>query len=194
MSKADKTKEYIIERTASIFNTKGYAGTSLNDMTEVTGLTKGSIYGNFKNKDDVALEAFKYNFGIMSNLFSSEMEKRKTYKEKLLVYPDLIGNFTESRFPKGGCPILNTAVESDDTHPLLKQQTVFAFNRWKDKIINLLKDGIASKEFNADIHLEKVALTILALLEGGIMIRKLTDNKKYIENVMKSLHDYIESL
>lgn len=194
MSKADKTKEFIIERTASIFNTKGYAGTSLNDMTVVTGLTKGSIYGNFKNKDDVALEAFKYNFSIMSNLFSSEMEKRRTYREKLLVYPDIIGNFTESRLPKGGCPVLNTAVESDDTHPLLKQQTVFAFDRWKDKIINLLKDGIASNEFNADIHPEQVALTILALLEGGIMIRKLTDNQEYIGNIMKSLHDYIERL
>jgi TetR/AcrR family transcriptional regulator, transcriptional repressor for nem operon len=141
MSKADKTKEFIIERTASIFNTKGYAGTSLNDMTEVTGLTKGSIYGNFKNKDDVALEAFKYNFSIMSNLFSSEMEKRKTYREKLLVYPDVVGSFTESRFPKGGCPVLNTAVESDDTHPLLKQQTVFAFHRWKAKTVCCLRRG-----------------------------------------------------
>jgi AcrR family transcriptional regulator len=194
MSKADKTKEYIIEKTASIFNTKGYAGTSLNDLTEVTGLTKGSIYGNFKNKDDVALEAFKYNFSIMSNLFSSEMEKRKTYREKLLVYPDVIGNFTESRLPKGGCPVLNTAVESDDTHPLLKQQTVFAFNRWKDKIVNILKDGIAFNEFSADIHPEQVALTILALLEGGIMIHKLTDNQKHIEDIMKSLHNYIERL
>lgn len=194
MSKADKTKEFIIERTASIFNTKGYVGTSLNDMMEVTGLTKGSIYGNFKNKDDVALEAFKYNFSIMSNLFSSEMAKRKTYREKLFVYPDVVGNFSETRFPKGGCPILNTAVESDDTHPLLKAQTIFAFNRWKDKIINLLKDGIECNEFNADIHPEQVALTILALLEGGIMIRKLTDNQKYIEDVMKSLHDYIERL
>jgi AcrR family transcriptional regulator len=194
MSKADKTKEFIIERTASIFNTKGYAGTSLNDMTEVTGLTKGSIYGNFKNKDDVALEAFKYNFSNMSNLFSSEMEKRKTYREKLFVYPDLVGNFAETRFPEGGCPVLNTAVESDDTHPILKQQTAFAFNRWKDKIINLLNDGIASNEFNADIKPEQVALTILALLEGGIMIRKLTNNQKYIGDIMKSLHDYIESL
>jgi AcrR family transcriptional regulator len=194
MSKADKTKEYIIEKTASIFNTKGYAGTSLNDMSDATGLTKGSIYGNFKNKDDVALEAFKYNFSIMSNLFSSEMEKRKTYREKLFVYPDVIGNFTDSKLPQGGCPVLNTAVESDDTHPLLKQQTVFAFNRWKDKIINLLKDGIASNEFNANIHPEQVALTILALLEGGIMIRKLTDNQEYILYIMNSLHDYIEGL
>ncbi|WP_018464577.1 TetR/AcrR family transcriptional regulator [Segatella paludivivens] len=194
MSKAEKTKEYIIERTASIFNTKGYAGTSLNDMTEVTGLTKGSIYGNFKNKDEVAVEAFKYNFSVMSNLFSSEMAKKKTYREKLLVYPHILGNFSETRFPEGGCPVLNTAVESDDTHPLLKQQTIFAFTKWKNGIINLLKDGIAANEFRPDIHLEQIALTMLSMLEGGIMIRKLTNNQKYINHIISSLQDYINSL
>ena len=62
MSKADRTKQYIIEKTACIFNTKGYAGTSINDLIAATGLTKGSIYGNFENKDQVALAAFDYNF------------------------------------------------------------------------------------------------------------------------------------
>ena len=57
MSKAEKTKQHIIEKTATLFNTKGYISTSLSDITQVTGLTKGSIYGNFENKDEVAIEA-----------------------------------------------------------------------------------------------------------------------------------------
>ncbi len=194
MSKAEKTKEFIIERTATVFNTKGYAGTSLNDMTEVTGLTKGSIYGNFKNKDDVAVEAFKFNLAIMSDLFSKEMETRKTYRDKLLTYPDVAGNFSETSFPKGGCPILNTATESDDTHPVLKQYASLSLIRWKDKIVELLVQGVASKEFDENLNCEQAALTILALLEGGIMIRKLTDNEEYIKNIMKSLNDYIRKL
>jgi TetR/AcrR family transcriptional repressor of nem operon len=63
MSKAEKTKQFIIEKTATLFNTKGYTSTSLSDITAVTGLTKGSIYGNFENKDDVALQAYKHNSG-----------------------------------------------------------------------------------------------------------------------------------
>ena len=58
MSKAEKTRQFIIEKTAPIFNKKGFAGTSLSDMTEATGLTKGSIYGNFADKDEVAMAAF----------------------------------------------------------------------------------------------------------------------------------------
>ncbi|HAE68223.1 MAG TPA: TetR/AcrR family transcriptional regulator, partial [Sphingobacterium sp.] len=54
MSKAEQTRQYIIEKTAPIFNKKGYFATSLSDITTATGLTKGSIYGNFKDKDDLA--------------------------------------------------------------------------------------------------------------------------------------------
>jgi TetR/AcrR family transcriptional repressor of nem operon len=61
MSKAEHTKAFIIEKVAPVFNKKGYAGTSLSDMTAATGLTKGSIYGNFENKDEVAVAVYEYN-------------------------------------------------------------------------------------------------------------------------------------
>ena len=67
------TSQYIIEKVAPIFNKKGYVGTSLSDMTEATGLTKGSIYGNFKNKDGVAIEALKYNISIITDSFFIEI-------------------------------------------------------------------------------------------------------------------------
>ncbi len=194
MSKADKTKELIIAKTAGIFNTKGFAGTSLTDMTEITGLTKGSIYGNFRNKDEVAIEAFKFNLQIMNHLFAAEMVKKNTFREKILVYTEVVGHFSEAKFPRGGCPILNTAVESDDTHPELKQKAQKALLGWKDKIVGLLKSGIEAGEFKPDLNTEQVAISILASLEGAIMIRKLTDNKKYMQLIMRSLRDYIEQL
>ena len=60
-TKAQLTAQYIIETVAPIFNKNGYAATSLSDLTKATGLTKGAIYGNFKNKEELAIIAFKYN-------------------------------------------------------------------------------------------------------------------------------------
>ncbi len=194
MSKADKTKKLIIEKTAAIFNTKGFTGTSLTDMTEITGLTKGSIYGNFRNKDEVAMEAFKFNLQIMNHLFAAEMAKKNTFREKILVYPEVLANFSETKFPRGGCPILNTAVESDDTHPVLKQRAQKALLDWRDKIVGLLKNGIEAGEFKPELNTEQIAITMLASLEGAIMIRKLTDSQEYMRLIMKSLKDYIEQL
>ena len=50
MGKAERTKIFIAEKTAPLFNQKGYAGTSLNDMTDATGLTKGAIYVILRTK------------------------------------------------------------------------------------------------------------------------------------------------
>ncbi|WP_435525010.1 TetR family transcriptional regulator [Chryseobacterium indoltheticum] len=80
MSKAEKTKQFIIEKTATLFNTKGYTATSLSDITEATGLTKGSIYGNFENKDEVSLEVYKYNSGILKK-FDEIIQRRVSYDD-----------------------------------------------------------------------------------------------------------------
>src|SRR5215204_2574009 len=71
VSKADQTKAFIIEKTAPLFNTKGYEGTSMSDIEAATGLTKGSIYGNFTNKDEVALAVFDFNLQKIDNIIRS---------------------------------------------------------------------------------------------------------------------------
>lgn len=193
MNKAEKTKSFIIEKTASIFNTKGFAGTSLNDITGATGLTKGSVYGNFKNKDEVALAVFEYNLKKMQALFASEIDKKKSYKEKLLVYPEIYKNSFTRLFSTGGCPILNTATEADDTHPQLKEVAKNAFLYWKDSIAHLIEKGIEQKEFKQETNPEEAALAILAMIEGAVMITKLTGKLNYLKLLMHSLKTQINT-
>jgi len=194
MSKAEKTRAFIVEKTAPIFNKKGYAGTSLTDMTEATGLTKGSIYGNFENKDEVALAAFDYNLQKVKSIISAEMEKLNTIREKLLVYVDVYENYMHYPFPAGGCPILNTAIEADDTHPQLKKRAIDAIYNWKNIMVRLIEKGIELKEFSSKINAEQTALTLIAMLEGGVMISKLTGKQDYRKAIMQSVAAYIKTL
>ncbi len=194
MSKAEQTRAFIIEKTAPIFNTKGFEGTSLSDMTSATGLTKGSIYGNFANKDEVALEVFDFNLSKIEKIIRSEMSKHKTAREKLLVYIHVYDDFLKHPFPEGGCPILNTAVESDDTHPALKKKASEAIQNWKKKIMQLIESGMAGKEFNQSVDAEAKALTIIAAIEGAIMITKLTGKLQYRNAILQSVKQIIEEL
>jgi TetR/AcrR family transcriptional repressor of nem operon len=194
MSKAEQTRSFIIEKTAAIFNSKGYQGTSLSDMTTATGLTKGSIYGNFANKDEVALEVFDYNLLKIQNIIQSEMSKYQTAREKLLVYVDVYDNFLKHPFPIGGCPILNTATESDDTHPLLRKKASQAILNWKNRLVELIESGISAKEFKKSTNAETKALTIIAAIEGAVMITKLTGKINYRNAIMSSVKEIIETL
>jgi AcrR family transcriptional regulator len=194
MTKAEKTRNFIVEKTAPIFNMKGYAGTSLNDITAATGLTKGSIYGNFANKDEVALAAFDYNLKNVSSRIDADMNKQVSVKDKLLVYINIYQKFIDGSVSEGGCPVLNTAVDADDTHPELREKVLKAVLGWKNKIAKLVEAGISAKEINADHNPEQVALTIIAIIEGGIMISRLTAKPAHWNLIMDSLKKYINSL
>jgi TetR/AcrR family transcriptional regulator, transcriptional repressor for nem operon len=184
MGKAERTKQFIVEKTAHLFNTKGFAGTSLNDITEATGLTKG----------EVALAVFDYNYSCVLNIIKKEMDTRNTAIEKLLVYIDVYDNFLQNPFPIGGCPILNTAVESDDTHPALKLKAAKAILDWKNNIEHIIKQGKIDKELRQDVSAENVALTIIASIEGSIMLTKLTGKLNYRDAVLESVKKLILSL
>lgn len=194
MNKAERTRNYIIEQTAAIFNKKGYAGTSMNDLTAATGLTKGSIYGNFANKDEVALAAFDYNHQQMVMRISAAMAKQKSITDKLMVYMNMYTDYLQDSKLSGGCPVLNTAVDADDTHPALREKAIYAVNGWKQAISRLVIEGQHNGEICNVLLPEQVALTIIAMIEGAVMIARLTNSRANWDLIMDSLKNYIENL
>jgi len=194
LSKADRTRQFIIETTAGIFNMKGYAGTSMSDITEATGLTKGSIYGNFGNKEDVALAVFDYNHSRVSGIIQQRIQAAKTYHDKLMVYAQVYDQFTRSTFPQGGCPILNTATEADDTNSLLKDRAAKAILKWKKNVQDLIQGGIDAGEFKEGLDHSRLALSIIAMIEGGIMISKVTNSQACLDKIMTTVELLISDM
>jgi AcrR family transcriptional regulator len=195
LSKADRTRQFIIETTADIFNMKGYAGTSMSDITGATGLTKGSIYGNFGNKEDVALAVFDYNYAKVSGVIQQRIRAAKTYHDKLMVYAQVYDQFTRSSlFPQGGCPILNTAVEADDTNSLLKDRAAQAIQKWRRGVQNLIQAGVDAGEFREGLDIPRLALSIIAMLEGGIMISKVTNSQSCLDKIMNTVELMINAM
>jgi AcrR family transcriptional regulator len=194
MSKSDRTRQYIIEKTAPIFNAKGYAGTSLSDMIVVTGLTKGGIYGNFDGKDDVALAAFDFNFGKIVHLLRQGISCRQGAIEKLLVYPDTYRNFLKIPFLKAGCPLMNTSVEADDTHPLLKQRAQSAMKLWRNSVERIITNGVNTGEIRAEVIPSQVATILMSLIEGAVMQAKLSGKSNDLHVTMGFLENLIRDL
>lgn len=194
MKKAAKTRQFIIEQTAPIFNKKGFAGTSLSDLTLATGLTKGSIYGNFKNKDEVAIAAFEHNIGKIESLLRQLMAEAPSPLEKLKAYvafyrsPELFPVF------KLGCPIVNAAPEADDTHPLLQEKVNQTILRWDTNIQTLIRKGIEAGQIKKDTEASAFSARMIALIEGGSLISKSTGDWRFLEEALQQLEDSISAI
>lgn len=194
ISKSERTKQFIVERTAPVFNEKGFAGTSLSDLEKATGLTKGSIYGNFENKDEVALAAFDYNFNRVTEYIKKQILATDNSIERLLVYPKVYRDFLKIPFLKPGCPILNTSTEADDTHPKLREKAANALAFWKTSIENQIKRGIQRGEIKEETNPAEFAIILLSLIEGSIMQAKVTGKPTELIIAMNFLEKLINDL
>ncbi len=181
ISKAEKTRLFIIEKAAPIFNKKGYDGTSLSDLISATGLTKGAIYGNFKNKDEVALEAFEYNLSLVRDVIFLPSSQGENAVSILLKIPEFYRKSFGKIAKQGGCPLLNASVDADDTNSTLYKRVYQSVKNWKTSIEKIILTGQARKQIKKNINAAEYAAMIIALIEGGIMLTKsLQDPAQFI--------------
>lgn len=179
MSKAEKTRHFIIEKSAPIFNIKGYESTSLLDIQEATKLTKGAIYGNFIDKNELAIAAYEYNSSSIRERIFELMQNAKKSKDALLAYANFYAKNWETVFKVGGCPMLNAAVEADDHLLFLRDTVRNSMKRFIKMLQQTIERGQTDKEFKNDIKAEEYAATIFAIMEGNMLLAKIMGDTKY---------------
>lgn len=192
--KSTLTKQVVIEKSAILFNQKGFTGTSMQDIMAATGLSKGAIYGHFNTKEDIALAAFDEavasvwkEIKLRTNVIDNSLDKLKAvvyfYKERILNPP-----------VEGGCPIQNTAVDTDDGNPVLRGKVKSTITLWQKNIIKNLHQGMKRGDVRLDVNAADFAIQFVAILEGGILLSNLFKDMQYFDVVAKQLIILIEDL
>jgi AcrR family transcriptional regulator len=194
--KAERTRQFILEKAAPLFNQKGFDGTSLADLEKATGLTKGALYGNFTDKETLAGESFRYSVHKVKSLVRQFLRPLDTQKAKLFALLDFFAMYVIDPPVAGGCPLLNTAVEADDhridLRPVVAGELVSVVNF----IASLLRKGVRRGEFRKDINPRELAYTFFCAIEGAIMFSRVERSQepmKIIVSHCKSKLDQISN-
>lgn len=183
------TSDIILNKVAPLFNKQGYVGTSLTDITKATGLTKGAIYCNFTNKEDLALQSFQLNINLaitpLFKLVSSKqgsINKLQTITEYQRSYYDLVIDI-------GGCPMLRAGVDTKFINPLLFKAAQNLSQKFTIGLTNIINDGIINNEIHQNTDAVQYAKIILSLIEGSSLLSFTHNDPSYIYNAM----DFIDS-
>lgn len=193
-SKTERTRAHIIASTAAIFNKKGYAGTSITDITKATKLTSGSIYGNFANKEEVALAVFDYNLSNFRKVVQDAVEKCASTKDKLMMYIQAYHSSANLKFPEGGCPMQNTLTDTDDTFEPLRKKAAEGIMLWKNDLVTIINKGMVEKVFKPETKADKIALHIIALSEFGFLMYSVTRSRKQSDEMLEIALEVAESI
>lgn len=190
--KAELTTQYILETVAPVFNKYGYAATSMAEITKATKLTKGAIYGNFENKEELALEAFNYNVRKVIGMVSEKMNEETSPVKKLKALTNFYRSYYKLTKKYGGCPLLNVGVDSNHQNPVLLRRVREIMTKLQKSIADIIRDGITQKQFKATAKADVLALRVLSQIEGGVFITNLMDDETHMKDVMDQIDMMIE--
>ena len=192
MSKGEITRQRIIEHAAPLFNQRGFAGCSMQDIMDATGLEKGALYRHFHSKEELAAEAFRYALNTSVKTRTDHIDPSlgavatlRAIVDQFIRVPSAIS---------GGCALMNTAIDADDGNPALRSLALEAVQEWKHRICAVVEKGKCSGEVRAETRPSWLADTIIATLEGALMISRLEGSKTALQHAQTSLELVIGSV
>jgi AcrR family transcriptional regulator len=186
-TKAERTTAYIIEKVAPVFNKQGYIGTSMSDLTEVTGLTKGAIYGNFENKESLALAAFEHLSTTLLDAIDQRLEGEGHALDILYRFTDFYRHYDEFTAPLGGCPILNIGVDAQHNNPLLAGAARETLRTVEGKIALVLENGVKKGEIKLPVPPLQFARQMFTMIQGAVAMATISGDRKYLLNTIAYL-------
>ena len=192
MSKGEQKRQFIIEQAAILFNERGIAGTSVDEILEVANTSKGCFYGHFESKDELAQAAVDYLLGKLNDRRNNTVSKHKTAIAKINAALDNSKNPLKS-YIEGGCPIVNFSTETDDTNPAIKKKLKDMVDTAITTYANIIQDGINNGELSNAINPVEFATRMMLSIEGGNAICRVLNSTKPMQIMIKSLKTELAS-
>jgi TetR/AcrR family transcriptional regulator, transcriptional repressor for nem operon len=192
MRKGEATRQRIIAQAAPLFNQRGYAGCSMQDLMQATGLEKGGLYRHFATKEELAAEAFRFALMQSVKVRTDHLEDISGAAEKLRRVVQL---FIESPSAvAGGCPLMNTAIDSDDGNLELRHLALKGIQDWRGRLSRMIQAGIKTGEFRKETKPRQVANSMISILEGALMISRLERSKDALRDAQTTLETIIRGI
>lgn len=194
MSKGEETRKMILERSAPLFNQQGYFGVSLSDIMRVTQLEKGGIYNHFASKEHIALAAFDYAWELVQQHTRQALADKKNAADRLHAFAAAFLDLADGSLLPGGCPIMNAAIDADDTFPALRERARGAMDVWRSSLQRIISRGIERQELVATADADAFSTLFISTLEGAVMLSKLYNDLRYIHHAIEHINTCIDTI
>ncbi|MCM3676551.1 TetR/AcrR family transcriptional regulator [Peribacillus simplex] len=187
LNKGERTKKFIIEQSSSLFNTNGYKSTSISEIMKATGLKKGGIFYHFDSKDDLAKASFSYSLITLKENYLQAIKYKETANEQFQALTSIFMTLFQNDILVGGCPLMNAAIEADDSKILIEDSIKEGFADLINIIKAIIEFGKSQNEIDKHIDSEQMAVFILSSMEGALVLSRLYKDKRYLDMVIMQI-------
>ncbi|CAN5854201.1 TetR/AcrR family transcriptional regulator [soil metagenome] len=164
-------EENVVAAARDQFWSAGYAGTSLDDLTEATGLGRGSLYGAFGDKHDVFLRALDdYRGNVMACVTADLHKVGESGYRRLVGHIRNMANATAAE-AKRGCLLAKSASELGCTDKDVLHRVKGSMQQYQSELRVVIEQAQREGDITATADPEELALLVLTVLRGSEALR-----------------------
>lgn len=189
------SRELLLEAATELIRTNGYTSTTVDDLCEKAGVSKGTFFHNFSSKEQLGVAAAKRWSEVTSEFFrSAPYHKKKDPLDRLIGYVRFRKEILKGDVPEFTCLVGTMIQEVYSTHPEINEaclQSVFGHAETLESDIAAAKKLYTPKSKWTPSSL---ALHTQAVLQGSFILAKASGDAKFAAESIDHLENYIQLL
>jgi TetR/AcrR family transcriptional regulator, transcriptional repressor for nem operon len=190
-----ESKTRILDAALSVFRTKGYTATRVEDICEAAGLTKGSFFHHFSTKEELAIAAANYWSEVTSALFSgAPYHQPADPLERVLAYVNFRKMILQGELPEFTCLVGTMTQEVYGTHPAIREACNASISGHAATLVPDIEEAMRKYSVRGDWTAESFALFTQATIQGAFILAKAKNGVAVAADCIDHLHRYIELL
>ncbi len=185
----------LLDASLHVIRAKGYEATTVDDICESAGLSKGSFFHHFKSKEDLAVAAANYWIAGTTALFASAPYHAPADPlDRLLAYVDFRKSLLMGDLPEYTCLVGTMVQETYETHPAIRQACDTSISGHAATLVPDIEAAIRQRGIHGDWTAESLALYIQATIQGAFILAKAKLSSDVAAQCIDHLRRYLELL
>jgi len=195
--KAEETRAKILETALRLFHQRTFKGTSLNQIVEEAGVTKGALFHHFGGKDELG-------YAVVDEILLVQITE--TWVRPLSTSVDPASDIAaviegmmqeasgDPEALKNGCPLNNLSQEMSTVDEEFRIRLSRVYRIWEESFEKAIRAGKNAGNVRADIDPAAMSRGLVAVLEGGIGMIKVTRDGEHMISLCSGLKWMLEAM
>jgi AcrR family transcriptional regulator len=193
--KGAQTRQNIIEKSMQLFCVKGYYNTSVNDILQATGLTKGGLYGHFAGKEDIWYAVYDEALTIWKAVVFQGIERGSKPLERIQTFIENdIRNKLGNNVFEAGCFFHSMLVELSGQSDAMSDHLLQGFTQLAGLLCAWLEQADQQGVLKADLNFKEIANYIIIALNGAAALYASSRDPAILDQTVSQLRFYIRQL
>ncbi len=181
--KGERTRARIVEEAAALIHERGVTATTLEDVKVAAEVSGSQMYHYFPDKNDLVQAVIDYQADAIVNRNRQALGSANGIE----AWRNMVIAAARRTKVKGGCALGSLAGQLAQSDPEARALIAAGFDQWAAAIGDGLRSLHADGKLRSDIDPDDLATTLLAALEGGLLLGQVLRSSRPIETAVNTL-------